>query len=194
MEDILQKTEPSSIANEYPIQEHLEAYLDIETTGLSRDFHEITVVGVYRVGASSPQCIQLVGDEISAETVLKAMEGVDTVYTYNGSRFDLPFIYYRLGIKLTEHCDHRDLMLDCWRNNLFGGLKRVEKQLGIRRQLSNINGFDAVRLWWRYINDGDATALATLIRYNREDIQNLKVLKEILLDTQDAVSTASGQR
>lgn len=138
-------------------------------------------MGLYVVGEDHKKCIQLVGDEITAQAVVQLLRGVDTIYTYNGSRFDLPFIDRRLGINLAEHCEHRDLMYDCWRNNLFGGLKRVEKQLGIERQLPDIGGYDAVRLWWRYINDGDAVALATLIRYNREDIMNLKELKDILL-------------
>ncbi len=168
----------------YPIQEHLEAYLDIGTTGISRDQHEITVVGVFLFGEAKAECVQLVGDEISAESILKALKDVDTIYTYNGSRFDLPFIYYRLGIDLTDDFVHHDLMYDCWKANLYGGLKSVERQLGIRRKLKEINGYDAVRLWWRYIDDDDAVALAKLIIYNREDVMNLKVLRDMLL--QDA--------
>jgi len=36
-------------------------------------------------------------------------------------------------------------------------------------------------LWWRYRNDYDEDALATLLEYNKEDVINLKVLKERLL-------------
>lgn len=158
----------------------MEAYLDIETTGLSLDFCDITVVGIYLVGELHTNCVQLVGDEITAESVLEALQGIDTIYTYNGSRFDLPFIYYHLGIDLRQDFEHHDLMYDCWKNNLFGGLKKVEKLLGIERKLPDINGYDAVRLWWSYVNNDDATALATLIRYNREDVINLKILKDIL--------------
>lgn len=158
-----------------------EAYLDIETAGLSRYFCDITVVGIYLVGDSHTNCVQLVGDEISAESILEALQGVETVYTYNGSRFDLPFIYSRLGIDLTDYYEHHDLMYDCWKNGLFGGLKKVEKLLQIKRNLPDVSGYDAVRLWWRYVNYGDAAALATLIRYNREDVVNLKILKDILL-------------
>ncbi len=165
----------------YPIQQHLEAYLDIETTGLSREYHEITIVGVYLFGESKAKCVQLVGDEISADSVLKALNDVDTIYTYNGSRFDLPFIYYRLGIDLTDDFAHHDLMYDCWKANLYGGLKNVEKQLGIKRKLNEVNGYEAVRLWRRYINNADATALAKLITYNREDVINLKILRDMVL-------------
>ena len=163
------------------MQPCIEAYLDIETTGLSPRHSEITVVGIHICNGAQTRFIQLVGDGINADRILEALEEVQIIYTYNGSRFDLPFIYYRLGINLAELFQHRDLMYDCWGNNLYGGLKKVEKQIGIERQLPDVSGYDAVRLWWRYANDGDAAALETLIRYNREDVVNLKELKDILL-------------
>jgi hypothetical protein len=71
-------------------------------------------------------------------------------------------------------------MYDCWKNNLRGGFKSVECQLGIARNLQGINGLDAVRLWWRYVDAFDIDALNTLLQYNKEDVLNLKVLKEKL--------------
>jgi hypothetical protein len=71
-------------------------------------------------------------------------------------------------------------MYDCWKNNLRGGFKSVERQLGIARNLQGINGLDAVRLWWRYVDAFDIDALNTLLQYNKEDVLNLKVLKEKL--------------
>ena len=43
-----------------------------------------------------------------------------------------------------------------------------------------MNGYEAVRLWWRYIDDYDEDALSKLLEYNREDVVNLKHLKERL--------------
>jgi len=71
-------------------------------------------------------------------------------------------------------------MYDCWRNNLYGGFKAVEAQLGIYRQLEGIGGAEAVELWWRYKNYGDEDALATLLQYNEEDVVNLITLRQIL--------------
>jgi uncharacterized protein YprB with RNaseH-like and TPR domain len=71
-------------------------------------------------------------------------------------------------------------MYDCWRNNLYGGFKAVEQQLGITRRLTGIGGFEAVMLWWRYVNEGDRGALKLLLEYNREDVINLKVLRQSL--------------
>lgn len=112
---------------------------------------------------------------------MAALEGVKVIYTYNGSRFDFPFIYDRLGIDLDELFEHRDLMYRCWQNNLYGGFKSVERQLGIRRQLTEMNGYEAIRLWWRYVNDYDEVALKQLLAYNKEDVLNLRVLRDRLL-------------
>ena len=158
-----------------------EASLDIETTGLSPAWCEITVVGIHIFGGDDTGFVQLVGEEVTADNLLTALEGTQVIYTYNGSRFDLPFIRSRLGINLAEFFTHCDLMYHCWRNDLYGGLKGVEQQLGIPRRLREINGYQAVRLWWRYVNDYDQDALATLLEYNKEDVINLKTLKEMLL-------------
>jgi uncharacterized protein YprB with RNaseH-like and TPR domain len=71
-------------------------------------------------------------------------------------------------------------MYDCWSRNLYGGFKAVEQQLGIPRHLQGITGVDAVLLWWRYQKYDDRTALATMLEYNKEDVMNLKALKETL--------------
>lgn len=164
-----------------PSKPMLEAYLDIETTGLSRTNNDITVVGIYLTDGSNHRVVQLVGEDVTADNILEALWGVTVVYTYNGSRFDLPFIYSRLGVNLAALFEHCDLMYDCWRNNLYGGLKAVERQLGIGRRLKDVSGYEAVRLWWRYQNDYDQDALATLLEYNREDVLNLTAVKKRLL-------------
>ncbi len=158
----------------------VEAYLDIETTGLSAWDNAITVVGIYLSSGEDGRLVQLVGREATADAVLETVDGAAILYTYNGSRFDLPFIHTRLGIDLEDRLPHRDLMYDCWRCRLRGGFKAVERQLGIPRQLQGVDGYEAVRLWWRYVEAFDLEALNTLLAYNREDVVNLKALKERL--------------
>ncbi|MFC1970924.1 ribonuclease H-like domain-containing protein [Chloroflexota bacterium] len=157
-----------------------DAYLDIETTGLSWLDSDITVIGIYLANGIDSRLVQLVGRDVTTDNLLEAINGVNTIYTYNGSRFDLPFIHGTLGIDLETVADHHDLMYDCWRCNLRGGFKAVEQQLGIPRKLQGINGWDAVLLWQRYLEYGDRDALATLLEYNKEDVVNLKVLRERL--------------
>jgi uncharacterized protein YprB with RNaseH-like and TPR domain len=114
------------------------AYLDIETTGLSPFFNELTVIGFHTEDVGSERVIQLVGDEICSSKLIKMMKNTKALYTYNGTRFDLPFIREKLHVDLTEYCQHKDLMYTCWQRNLYGGLKGVERQLGIKRKLSDI--------------------------------------------------------
>ena len=169
------------------MQSWIEAYLDIETTGLSLWANEITVVGIHLCNGDDTTFIQLIGEDISADSILEAVKGVNVIYTYNGSRFDLPFIQYRFGLNLAGMFEHCDLMYDCWKNNLYGGFKAVEQQLGIERRLKEVNGFEAIRLWWRYVNDYDKKALRTLLEYNKEDVINLKVLRHKLLPRQEEI-------
>ena len=161
--------------------EHCEAFLDIETTGLSPEDCPITVIGIHRCQGEREEFIQLVGDQVTPTRLLESLRGVKTVYTFNGERFDLPYIRTRLGVDLVEegfvHCD---LMHRCHRKGLRGGLKKIEVMLGIERNLRGVNGYHAVRLWWRFVNDYDQEALNTLLEYNKEDTQNLKILKNLL--------------
>ena len=65
-----------------------------------------------------------------------------------------------------------------------GGLKKIEKRLGIEREsdVSELSGKDAVRLWYQYKRRNDDSALNTLIKYNIEDIENLKYLMDFSYD------------
>jgi hypothetical protein len=148
----------------------MKAYLDIETSFEGT----ITVVGLHTEGRG---LLQLIGGRVSDLEVWRALDGVETICTYNGSRFDLPVIRRRLGLDLAREFRTRDLMHDCWRHGLFGGLKRVEERLGIARRSRGIDGWAAMRLWSRYEQTGDGEALKILLAYNRDDVLNLPILE-----------------
>ncbi len=153
------------------------AYIDIETTGLSRDYCDITIIGIGFEKAGRVVTVQLMGNKLSERKLMRTLRGVDRIYTYNGSRFDLPFIKTKLNVDLKQAVEHRDLMYDCWKHNLKGGLKAVERRLGIKRKLADMNGYMAVRLWWRYYNYDDREALDKLLLYNRQDVINLRKIR-----------------
>lgn len=157
-----------------------EAYLDIETTGLSCKYDEITVVGIYVCIGDDTDLFQFIGNDVTADNILDALKGVSEIYTYNGRSFDLPFIHSRLGADLAEMFTHHDLMDDCHSNNLYGGCKEAERLLGIERRLKEIDGLAAIELWQKYVEQNDEDALSTLREYNKEDVLVLKMLKEKL--------------
>ena len=69
------------------------AYIDIETTGLSWRFADLTVIGIALEKNERCKVVQLLDEDLSDEKLLAALHGVDELYSYNGSRFDLPFIH-----------------------------------------------------------------------------------------------------
>jgi uncharacterized protein YprB with RNaseH-like and TPR domain len=156
------------------------AYLDIETTGLSRHYADITVIGIALEKSRKYHLVQLTGEDLYEKKLLDSFEDVDEIYTYNGSRFDLPFIKVKLGVDLNRCFKHTDLMYDCWKQNLKGGLKVVEKLLDIKRKLTDVDGYMAVQLWFDYINNNNKNALRTLLDYNQEDVVNLRILRRKL--------------
>ncbi|MGI0070943.1 MAG: ribonuclease H-like domain-containing protein [Thermoplasmata archaeon] len=171
------------------------AYLDIETTGLSPYAGIVTVVSVHGGGATRTF---VAGDNL--EEVSAYLRRFPILVTFNGSRFDVPFL---------EACFpgfaappvHIDLRFVLYRLGLAGGLKRIEQRLGIgdRAGVEGVGGLDAVRLWQAY-RRGSAEALDRLIRYNRADTVNLEPLLEYAeqeltrrLLPEDARSRAEGQ-
>jgi len=73
-------------------------------------------------------------------------------------------------------------MYPCKTVGLDGGLKQVERDIGVERDRPDISGRDAVRLWREHESGVDG-ALDTLISYNREDAVNLKTLADEVTTT-----------
>lgn len=147
------------------------AFLDIETTGGYGGSDEITMVGVYD-GKKTRTFVN--GRNLQDFEI--AIADYDLLVTFNGSCFDIPHIerWFR-GITLPPA--HIDLRFVLRRLGITGGLKRVEKALGILRrpEINGLNGYDAVLLWRDY-QWGDPRALERLTEYNRADIENLEPL------------------
>ena len=151
----------------------MNAYLDIETAFDG----SITVIGIFRPDVGT---IQLVGGGVTDLNLYRALEGIRTIYTYNGGCFDLPVIRRRLQVDLKQDFRHHDLMRDCWKQGLKGGLKKVELKIGIARGTAGLSGWDAPKLWHRFETIGDQDALDLLLRYNRDDVINLPRLRAYL--------------
>lgn len=147
-----------------------KAYLDIETSFGG----EITILGVFR---PPDELIQIVSPEISRRTLLDALDGAAEIITYWGHRFDLPVISKCLRVNLRRRFQSKDLADHCHRHGLYGGLKAVEKVLGIARDSEGLTGMDAMRLWEEWLA-GNESALRTLLRYNRDDVVNLYLLEK----------------
>jgi len=145
------------------------AYFDIETTGLDKRSSDVTTVSVHR-GGSTETLVQ--GDDLTGQNLAELLDA-PLVVSFNGKRFDQPFVEHNFDVSVDA--PHLDLMYLCRRLDLTGGLKQIERDLGIDRDGMNVDGREAVRLWHRY-EDGDEAALDKLVEYNRYDTQNLQTL------------------
>jgi uncharacterized protein len=145
-------------------------FLDIETTGLKPDYHKLTMVGLHSLPSTKIY--------VDKEESMKANEEIkkyDYLVTYNGNRFDIPFLDHHIG--LDKNFVSIDLMHMLHELGIYGGLKGAERHLGLTRaeDVCNMRGSDAVVLWKRY-KRGCEDSLKKLINYNLEDIVNLEVL------------------
>ncbi|WP_376704195.1 DUF429 domain-containing protein [Mesorhizobium sp. ISC25] len=152
-------------------------FLDIETTGLSHHYDEITVIG-WSIGGRASTMIK--GE--SHQRLLEDAHEALALVTFNGIRFDQRFIRQEFpDVTLPPH--HLDLMYLCRRVGLTGGQKAIERELGLslRGEIADVDGFAAVLLWHRYLR-GDVAALETLVRYNRADIAAMGAIFDHVID------------
>lgn len=153
----------------FPHFEGSTAYLDIETTGLGTSTDHITTIVLYDGRTIRHyvhgQNLDQFGPDVAQYRLL---------VTYNGRCFDIPFIRQTLGLPMEQaNIDLRFVMNSM---GVRGGLKGVERQLGLDRGgLADVDGYFAVLLWQEYLR-GNERALNTLLAYNALDVVNLATL------------------
>jgi len=141
------------------------AFVDIETTGLGPSA-DITTVVLYDGRTIRPYVRGQNLDQFRTDVAAFRL-----LVTYNGKSFDGPILERCLGVRLPRA--HVDLRYVLGGLGLKGGLKGVERRVGIERPgLEEVDGYVAVLLWREY-RRGNARALETLLAYNTLDVFNL---------------------
>jgi uncharacterized protein YprB with RNaseH-like and TPR domain len=107
--------------------------------------------------------VQLIGTEISPRRLKKDLPKGGRPFTYNGHCFDLPVIKNRLGLDLRSAFDSIDLRWGCQRHGLRGGQKLIEQKIGVRSDLPDLDGLEAIHLWLLHMS-GDPQALTMLLK------------------------------
>lgn len=148
-------------------------YLDIETDGGMRG-ESVTLIGLY-----DGENFRALRKGENIEEFVDIVSHFSMIVTFFGAGFDIPMLQRRFWNLNLDHI-HLDLCPTLKRLGYRGGLKKIERQVGITRceDADGLSGMDAVRLWNAY-QRGDEAALQTLIAYNREDVVNLEKLAEI---------------
>jgi len=155
-------------------------FLDVETTGLSWYYDELTLVGWARAGTYRTY---ITGDDPSE--LLLSLASAKVLVTFNGTLFDLRFLKKTFG-DLALPPLHVDLRYLAKRAGLTGGQKIIERTLGLAERvgLEDVDGAAAVVLWHRYLR-GDDHSLARLIDYNRYDVLGMCGILDEVLDRLD---------
>ncbi|MGN0417913.1 ribonuclease H-like domain-containing protein [Anaerostipes faecalis] len=158
-------------------------FFDIETTGLSPDVSAITLIGCCHFDGTILQWFN--EDGFSQKEILKDfldyIVSYDTLISYNGTTFDLPFLEskireYHLDNPL-DHMEHIDLyqVLSPFRH-LFP-MKRfrqkdLENYLGIIRK-DNLTGKKIIKTYQVFLETGNTELKELLLLHNREDLTGL---------------------
>ncbi len=156
-----------------PLLAHADSvvYLDIETSAY---YGDITVLGCW----DGEQCLQFVqGWNLEKDLVRRFLARFRMVVTFNGSSFDLPILERFFRGVLPAGMLHMDLRHVLGRLGFRGGLKRIEEELGIRREAAaRLEGDEAVLLWQEFRLTGEVRLLERLLTYNAADCRNLEEL------------------
>lgn len=175
---LLEENKIATLISQFPNKEHWRflkdfendlSYFDIETTGLSIYEDEPTVVVCHHKG----KLLTFInGDNLN--DFIDILCEIKLLVSFNGASFDVPFIQEYFNIP-TLPCPHIDLRWVCHHKGLTGGLKLIEKEVGVFRDASigDIDGREAVFLWHKYKRYHISNALTKLIEYCQADVTAL---------------------
>jgi uncharacterized protein YprB with RNaseH-like and TPR domain len=152
-------------------------YFDIETNGMNYG-DNITLIICYH----KKRVYQFLnGDNLDA--FLDFLDDVSLLVSFNGTSFDIPMIenYFRIPKLKIAHLDLRWL---AYHVGLKGGLKKIEKKLGIQRSeaVDGLDGMDAIYLWIEWKNNQNQNSLDRLIEYCTYDVISLETLAKKIVE------------
>lgn len=175
------------LAKRFPVREHWRlllktidqaSYFDIETSGLSPENATITVIACLHKGVMH----RFVAGE-NLDEFVDLLEDITTLISFNGSSFDVPWILNQFHLPDVD-CLHLDLRWICYHLGLVGGLKAIEKKMGLQRPegVIGLSGSDAVQLWERWAKKRDERAKKILINYCCEDVYSLEKISQKIVN------------
>lgn len=172
-------------------------FLDIETMGLKPTRDQVTLVGILYGGRQERVLHQYFVEDPADEaevlrSVARVVRSATRVVTYNGQRFDVPYLAVRAALYdvVWPACPQVDL-LQLVRNGsgprrFFSNfrLQTVIRELGLPRQ-DETSGAIMVDAYARWVEDGDKDARALILDHNADDLVWMPELAAVLLARSD---------
>lgn len=171
--------------------------IDIETTGLDPVRSRFVLGGLLVPDSAGKYTMQFLSESNDEEisllhTYLSQLKNLDVLVSYNGERFDIPFLIKRFQ---HHHIDANELSfyhgLDLYQVlHRFSALRKflpnlkqktVEAFLGLwTKRADEISGAESVELYYHFLKTGDQSAKDTILLHNKDDIMQLSRLMKIL--------------
>jgi uncharacterized protein YprB with RNaseH-like and TPR domain len=178
----------SEIFNDYFGEARLGVF-DIETTGLGPGKSKIILGGLLTPCAGGLRVRQFFAEGAHEESELldlytEALSETDVLFSYNGDRFDIPFVNERLARHRRPPAFDGCLSIDMYRvvrsHSPLGGIlpnlkqKTVEDYLGLGREREDrISGADSVYLYYEYVATKAPELLHYILLHNSDDLLQL---------------------
>lgn len=168
-------------------------FLDIETTGLSRIYNSIYLVGILYFENNRWKLTQILADSLMEENSLlnELMEFIspyNEIITYNGDSFDIPFINERAKKYTLPEIISKEYSTDLYRivknnkhilnlDNLK--LKSLERYLGIYRE-DIYTGKECIGFYLDYTKTKNINQAAKVLKHNFDDLYYMLDIMKIL--------------
>ena len=181
----------------YPIENFSKKekiiYFDIETTGFSRKYCIVYLIGCMYYSGDELCYTQWLAENFNDEANVlmafnKFIKDFDTVIHFNGNSFDIPFLTER-GKKYNLEFDFDNYQsIDIYKpvsklNHILkmenNKQKSFEKLLGINRS-DPFSGGDLIEVFKHYVESKDERLLFPLLLHNKEDVWNMGALTDLL--------------
>lgn len=171
-------------------------FFDIETTGLSPEKCKLILAGLAYYDGDNIIARQFFAEDPSEEpqvisAIIDELKGFDIVVTYNGQRFDIPFLLKRAEknrIHLNETLPYNLDLYPAVRSfsplrSMLPDLKQktVENFVGLwETRTDAISGAQSVELYYYYAGTKDEKIRDVILLHNRDDILQLSKLLRVL--------------
>lgn len=172
---------------------HAHAFFDIETTGFSPKNSFVYLIGMAVRRKDFIEIIQFFAENRAQEAEIlsaffQSLTSVHTLITFNGDRFDFPFLKAREALHGLSNPWEYVSSLDLYKlTGKFAHLfhlpdkkqKSVEKFLGIERE-DRFGGGELISVYYAYEKQKDLQSEQLLLLHNYEDVLGMTKLLPLL--------------
>lgn len=155
-----------------------------DNQNLSQDENQCTCIQYFAEGLYEERRI--------LEKTVDTLKKLDVIVTFNGVRFDIPYVKKRAEI-FDIPFDNIPYHLDLYQvirnysdiRNFLPNLKQktVEKFMGLFSRTDEISGKESINLYYDYLDNGDPELKREILLHNSDDVFQLYRLMDIIKKT-----------